>query len=459
VPLDHELAAAPMLASGVGQGMADKEAMGRLVDEVQEVFRRAQRANVAVYPIDPAGLGGMEQYITGRLAGKMSGMELMDFARRQSTLQSEFISTIAANTGGKAVLNTNGYDEGITQVFRENSSYYLLGFAPTNSKADGKLRRLEVKVNKPDTEVRSRNGYYAPDAVKVTEAAKAASVSPLATAMAGLLPNPDMPMQVTAVPFARIRTSADPKIKDKNQAKNDEKATGTVAIVLGVRQKAREDSAAARIVEDVELQATAFTPDGTSRGSSRATAHIALRQGTSGEFGYELVTSLNLPPGRYELRLATYSGALEKTGSVFTDVVVPDFASAPLSLSGVAVYGTPAIPSGPKGALSHMLPWSPTTNRDFAKDDVVTTFLRLYQNSKAKPVAVPLNVQVLGVGDKVFSEKTETIDAAKFENAARAAEHSARVDLQSLEPGSYVAVFTATLGKDTVRRDVRFRVR
>jgi len=459
VPLDLELAATPMLASGAGQGMADKEAMSRVADEVQEVFRRAQRANVAVYPIDPSGLGGMEQYITSRLVGKMSGLELMDFARRQATLQLELVSTIAANTGGKAVVNTNNYEEGITQVFRENSSYYLLGFAPTNAKADGKLRRLEVKVNRPDTEVRSRNGYYAPDAVKVTEAAKVASASPLTTAMAGLLPNPDMPMQVTAVPFARIRTPADPKIKDKDKAKNDDKATATVAIVLGVRQKAREDSATARIVEDVELQASAFTPDGTSRGSSRATAHIALRQGTSGEFGYELVTSLNLPPGRYELRLATYSGALEKTGSVFTDVVVPDFTNAPLALSSVVVYGTPAIPSGPKGALSHMLPWSPTTNRDFSREDIITMFVRAYQTSKAKPVAVPLNVKVLGLGDQVLSDKTDTIDAAKFENPTRSAEHSSRLDVQSLQPGSYVAVFTATLGKDTIRRDVRFRVR
>jgi VWFA-related protein len=458
VPLDFETTA-PALA-GPGSSMADKEAMSRLVDDVQEVFRRAQRANVAVYPIDPSGLGGMEQYIFSRVTGKMPGPAAMDFAHRQATNQLEFVSTMAENTGGRATVNTNDYKEGIAQVFRENSAYYLLGFQPTNGKADGNLRRIQVKVNRPDAEVRARTGYYAPEAVKVTETAKSASASPLATALASLLPNPDMPMQVTVAPFARVALPE--PAQDKNAKKDkskDNKATSTVAITLGARQRARDDSATARVVEDVELLASAFTPEGTSRGSTRQTAHITLRQGATGEFGYEVVTKIDLPPGRYELRLATYSGTLEKTGSVFTDVVVPDFTAAPLSLSGVVVNRTPAIPSGPKDALRPLLPFQPTSNRDFGVGDKVAMFVRVYQGGKAKLAPVAINVKILDSADKAVFDKTDTLDVARFETATRAADYTVPVEPVSLKPGPYVITFTATLGKDTAKRDVMFMVR
>jgi len=56
-------------------------------------------------------------------------------------------------------------------VFAENASYYLLGYQPTDSTRDGKYRKLEVRVNRPGLEVRTRSGYMAPgppDMVKAT---------------------------------------------------------------------------------------------------------------------------------------------------------------------------------------------------------------------------------------------------------------------------------------------------
>ena len=41
-------------------------------------------------------------------------------------------------------------------------SYYLLGYRSTDQTQDGKLRAIEVRVNRPDVEVRARRGYIAP---------------------------------------------------------------------------------------------------------------------------------------------------------------------------------------------------------------------------------------------------------------------------------------------------------
>jgi len=473
IPIDPSVQA-PTMATG-DTSMSGREAMSRLVEEIPDILERAQRSNVAVYPIDPTGPGGMERYIASRIMGRMDGASAMAFAHRQATLQLDNVEQIAANTGGVAAVNTNDYSNAISQIYDETSSYYLLGLQPVNMRSDGKLHRVEVKVDRPDVEVRTRSGYYAPQPIKVSEAAKSAAVSPLATAMASILPNPDMPMQVTVAPFLYATPPAiplDPKVaagaaaaaKTKGKApkappkpaSNAHPPTSTVAVTLGVRQKAREDSATGPVVEDVDLETSAFTPEGMARGTSRQIAHIALRSGATGEFGYEVVTHIDLMPGRYELRLATYSDSLEKTGSVFTDVVVPDFANAPLSMSGVIVNRDPAIPWGPKGAVPAALPFAPTTDRDFIVSDKVTAFMRVYEGGKAKFLQVPLDVKIVDTADKAVVQQTDAIDASKFDATTRGADYSYVLPLDTLPAGEYLLTFTATLGGDRITRDVRF---
>ena len=55
-------------------------------------------------------------------------------------------------------------DAAFHRIVAENSTYYLLGFVPTNEKQDGKYRRLAVRVKQPGLRVQARNGYVAPKA-------------------------------------------------------------------------------------------------------------------------------------------------------------------------------------------------------------------------------------------------------------------------------------------------------
>ena len=83
----------------------------------------------------------------------LGGMQL-------SRLNQEFLQTIAENSGGRAVINANSFDQGIAQMFRENSSYYLVGYQSTRPREDRSIRRIEVKVNRPDVDVRTRSAYF-----------------------------------------------------------------------------------------------------------------------------------------------------------------------------------------------------------------------------------------------------------------------------------------------------------
>ena len=65
---------------------------------------------------------------------------------RQSSFQGqqETLFTLAADTGGKALLDNNDLALGIQQAQKDISSYYIIGYYSTNDKMDGRYRRIKL---------------------------------------------------------------------------------------------------------------------------------------------------------------------------------------------------------------------------------------------------------------------------------------------------------------------------
>jgi hypothetical protein len=295
---------------------------------------------------------------------------------------------------------------------------------------------VEVKVNRPDVDVRTRSGYDAPRE-QSTDRPRAAP-SPLMRALAGVVPKSDLPMQVTAAPFA---------VAGKPDA--------AVAIAVGFRQPIRQ--AGERFVESVDLQISAFDADGRSFGNSRSRADVTIRAGASGPAEYEVFGQIALKPGRYQLRIAADVASLATTGSVYFDVDVPDFAKAPVSLSGLLVSASPSPPFAPKDALKAVVPVIPTTRRVFSASHAVSVFGRVYQGGRAKPVAVTARMQIRDTTNAVVIDRPLEIGAGRF-GKARAADVRFDVPVKELPPGAYVLTIETSVGATTARRDARFQV-
>jgi len=167
----------------------------------------------------------------------------------------------------------------------------------------------------------------------------------------------------------------------------------------------------------------------------------------------------DLAPGRHQLRLAVELSPSGLTGSVFADVEVPDFRKEAVSLSGV-VLGEPADPTaGPEDReLDSLVPIRPTVRRTFTRDDHATAFLRVYQGGNKVPVPVALAVRIVDATDTAVLDTTQTLGPDRFD-VTRAAECLLDLPLSRLPAGPYLLTFEATLGKRSVRRDVRFTVR
>lgn len=140
----------------------NKQAMRNLMDE-------ANYANASFYPIDPRGLPVFDSPIGPEAPPPVA----VDIRNLQNRI--EVMRTLAENTDGLAVLNSNDLDRGLRRIADDLNSYYLLGYNSTNGKLDGRYRTLRVRVKQSGVQVRARPGYRAAVAEEVARARAAAS--------------------------------------------------------------------------------------------------------------------------------------------------------------------------------------------------------------------------------------------------------------------------------------------
>jgi len=147
-------------ASGLRLNGVDNQA------QLHGTINAAIRAGVQIWPIDARGLvaqaplgdatrgsqGGINMYNGGAAMAMMSG-----FQQSQDTLWS-----LAADTGGKALLDYNDLAKGIVQAQEAFSSYYIIGYYTSNAALDGKFRRIKITLNGGlSAKVDFRQGYFA----------------------------------------------------------------------------------------------------------------------------------------------------------------------------------------------------------------------------------------------------------------------------------------------------------
>jgi len=399
-------------------------AASQLRQQMTELFRLARLSNVNVYSFNPAGLDGLANYFLSH----------KDFSP-DAGLHTDYLRVVADNTGGRAVIDTNNADQGVAEMVRESGSYYLLAYQSSNPKKDGHYRMVDVRVDRPGLTVRTRSGYDAP------REAKAGATKPppaaVTTAVSGLLPRSDVQMQVVVAPFA---------IPGKSEA--------ALVIAADIRQPTPQE----RTTDTIDLLTSAFGAEEKPRGSQRQTAKVVLRPTEDPQAHFEILSRLDLKPGRYDLRLAANSTLQDKTGSVYYAVDVPDCWKDPLSLSGVVVSATPATASAGQEALATLIPVMPTTRRVFARTDRVSAFLRIYEHAKGTLSSVRLDIRVVDDRDAANFHATEIVSADQFD-ATRTVDHRFDLPAVSFAPGPHLLTIEATAGKASARRDVRFVVK
>lgn len=427
-----------------------------VLDATRAAIGAAARANVAIYGIDPRGLTTLADdtiQMSGSIPddptyGIRPGDMLEELRRSQDSLR-----VLSDETGGTAVVNANDFSNAFARIVSDNSSYYVLGYYPTNDKRDGRLRKIDVRVKGPGLRVRARNSYVAPRGRPSTppfngapsgtsDAVRDTLASPIATSGLGLA--------VSAAAFKG----------------EDKKASVLVTVQMDpARFKFTEQGGQSR--EKVELALVAIDAAGRVQGGTRQTADLALRPQTRQAVeraGFRMTARLSLPPGQYQLRVGAGAAGAEVAGAVHYDLEVPDFDAQPMSISGLVVSSNLAgiTPTAtPDEQMQQLMKAPPTTWRDFSVVDTLWSFAEIYDADGLTAHKVDIRTELRSDDGRTVFKSEEQRTSDELRGARGGFGHLVQIPLKDIAPGTYALRVEAqsTLGgRLPVRRETMLRV-
>jgi VWFA-related protein len=426
-------------------------------EKMRDVIAAATRSNVSIYSIDPRGLtmlGDESINVSGGFPDNpqlnLSNQSFQDSLRNaQNSLRS-----LSEETGGFAAVNQNDFAKAFTRVVKDNSSYYVLGYYPKNDRRDGRFRKIEVKIKRPGLEVRSRRGYTAPRG-KAASAPKTApndQTSPqLREALDSPLPLAGLKLHASAAAFKGTPPNA--------------------SVVLAIEADGHSfafNEKDGKLASDFEVSALAIDSQGKIRGGDRSMVTFALKPESRPLFeqtGVRVTTRLQLPPGRYQIRVAGREGATGRLGSVTYDMDVPDLTKEPLTVSGIilgSASGTRTRTVKQDEELKAVLPGGTmVANRDFPRGDQVAVFAEVYDNDVKQPHVVDISTRVVSEDGRDVYKTSEERQTSELQGKPGGYGHQAIFSTKDFAPGLYLLTVEAKsrAGKSQpVGRTIPFRV-
>ncbi|MFL6257583.1 MAG: VWA domain-containing protein [Pyrinomonadaceae bacterium] len=420
-----------------------------LRDRMRTISDAAARAGVVIYSLDAQGLhsGQPDASEAGNFdpGGRLSRASTGEVAAMQAPLFS-----LAADTGGRALVNTNAFGRVVSGALKETSLYYLLAWKPeataTGSGAP-KYQRIEVSVReRPEVRVLVRRGFYnGAEPPESTRAEKKKKKDDKKTDAAPAKPEPSaaerdlMSALHAPLPRAALPTS----------------------LAVGYVHGATEGSMLTVSVE-LDHNALTFQPGEQKRADFDVLGAVLDDRGKAvKQFGQRLSVTPNslvpesqqhvvysfrfpLAPGLYQVRAAARDASSGRTGSAMQWVELPELKNQFLMSSiflGERTAGQPVAQLNPEDLPRSVLL---SVDRRFARTSHIR-FLTFVYNSAPGSTGRPdvaLQVQIFRDDQPVFTaplSKLRADDGADFTRLP----YMAELSLSTFPPGRYVLQITA----------------
>lgn len=371
----------------------------------------AVKNNVSIYPVDVRGLqafppGGEAQSASLHGQSAYNGNAVLNDLSGNAASQ-ETLSTLAADTGGKAFFDSNDFSGVFTQVQKDSSAYYVLGFTSTNPLKDGHYRRLKVVVNRPDLKLEFRPGYYSGrDYQHLNRADREAQ---LEDELAADLPQTDVPLYAGTAYFRQ----------DESHYYLSVSLVIPGSQIPFVQEKDK-DNATVDIIGEVRLDGKGKVPVGQLRDTVKL-AVDSTQQVRRKNVQYN--TGFVLAPGNYHLKFIVRENQTGRMGSFETDVQVPDLRKVPLRMSSVVLSSLRApVTSTSKKKIANPLIQDqtqlvPNVTHVFTRDQHLYLQYEIYDAARGKvavavattPAASPQSGNVAAAGPAPAPQTRESI--------------------------------------------------
>jgi VWFA-related protein len=424
-------------ASGVSKTGVENEA------QLRATINSAIRNNVSFWPIDARGLVAAAPLGDATKASPgNSGMYSGSSARTQQSSQQgsqETLYTLAADTGGKALLDNNDLSLGITNAQKEMSSYYILGYYSQNEKLDGRYRRIKVQ---PNAEVQAkiskldyRQGYFAGKEFGKFNSSDKERQLQEALMLGDPMTDLSVALEVDYFRMARDRYFVPVTVKIPGSELELAKHGGAETTKLDFIGEVRDSK-------------------GVVQGNVRDYQEIKLKGETAGQLGKRTLaydTGFTLPPGSYTLKFLARENETGKMGTFEAKFVVPDLTTQVkyLPISSVVLSNqrqdmNTALATAEKDKrllASNPLVQDnqklvPSVTRVFKKEQDMFVFLEAYQPEAT--TTQPIVATVSFYRGKVKAFETAPLEVTDGLNAkSKALPVRFSVPLGKLAPGRY----------------------
>jgi hypothetical protein len=309
------------------------------------------------------------------------------------------------------------------------------------------VHRIDVRVTRPGLLVRARRGYVTPKKTDPPKTnAKDVRTPEIREAIDSPLPVSGLTIRVFAAPF-------------KGAAPN-------ASVLLGVELRGKDLKLENN--DQIQLSYVALDATGKTRGGNTDAVTMTNLKPTTKERieenGLRLLNRLELPPGRYQLRVAAHDSAGGNVGALAYDLEVPDFSKAPFGISGLVMTSpsAAAVPTlRPDEQLKQVLPGPPVAVRSFPQNEELALFAEVYDNAASTPHKVDITTTVTTDEGQVMFKTEEPRDSADLGGKTGGYGFATRIPLKDLAPGNYVLTVSAKsrlANTPTAERQVRLIV-
>lgn len=420
-------------------------------DRLREVTAAAARSGVVFYTVDARGLfttnADASTDVPFDRYDSPHGIQLTyeGIANNEAVASQEPLRILAKDTGGRAIMNNNNLEAGLTKAVKETSEYYLLAWQPERgAQAHPTYSNVEVSVKgRPELTVYVHRSVFENQPV----AKDAATESKIAAATT---PNAALNAALNSF-FARNDLGVALYPAFTNSAQGGSTLTTSVLLSsegLGFTKVGEKQSA------DIDVAYVVLNNQGkpvTSNGR-RLTMTEAAAQGAHAKEAAaqasKIMTNftLTLPaPGLYQVRVAARDSRTGRIGSAFQWIEAPEFKAGNMALSSLLMSEIKAEESAKEKEASGSVLSLVNVDRRFARSSSLLFQLYIYnaaQPSTGSQPSVTMEIEVLAVnGQSVMKAPAHPVliqgtDASRIR-------YTAAIPLKGLRSGVYTLQVTA----------------
>jgi len=416
--------------------------------QLKATINAAVRSNVSFYPVDARGLvalipGGDASTASSRGTGMLTGTKVASLRASFNDSQ-ETLYTLAADTGGKALLDVNDLTLGIKQAQEDIRSYYMIGYYPMNAAADGKYRRIQVRLSPSsplakEAKLDYRNGYYAGKTfAKFTSADKERQLEEALT-LGDPVSELPLALEVDYFRVAKDRYFVPISVKLPGSSVALAKKNGKQSTDLDFIGQVRDSMG--KLVGGVRDQITVKLTD--TDAEKLENRHL------------QYDTGLTLGPGNYSLLFLAREDQTGRMGTFETKFTVPDLKSEKtVRLSSVILSNQKEAVSAVVGAAdnnkkllaNHPLVQDgqktiPSITRVFRKDHTLYVYFEVYDpnvDPDRKTPDMVASVELLQGARKAFLSQPSRVNKLSTTRPGVVA-FNFQVPLARMTPGEYIS--------------------